>query len=1108
MFGKLRDYTFFDPMRAKEGISEVLADVKTNDEGEAEIDLNLARFAPATYRLRLVAEGFEAEGGRSVTAEVSSVVSPLPFLIGYKADGDLGYLKKGSERSVELVAIDPRGARIAAAGLTAVLLERRYVSVLVRQNNGTYRYESKRKELERSRKPLDIPAAGRKWKLATDVPGDYLLSIRNGRDEEQQRVLFSVTGFGNLSRDLEKNAELKLALKKSDVEAGEELEMQIKAPFTGAGLITIERDKVYAWKWFRADTTASIETMRVPEGLEGGGYVSVSFIRDPGSPEVFMSPLSYGVVPFSVSRAKRKLALEVKVPDSMKPGQPLKLRYHADRPAKVVLFAVDEGILRVAGYHTPDPLGFFFQKRALGVRTSQILDMILPEYQRLLQAVAPGGDEDAAVGANLNPFRRRQNKPVACWSGIVDAGPRDKEITCDVPDYFNGTLRVMAVAVAPDALASFEERTLVRGDFVIAPNVPTFLAPGDETDVTVGVTNAVVGSGKNAPVTLALQTSAGLEIVGERERKLTINELRESAATFKIRARPPLGSASLTFVASMNGKSARLTTDLSVRPAAAYITSFTSGHLRDGEVTVPVTRVMYGEYRTLEAGASYLPLGLAHGLVGYLEKFPHGCTEQVVSQAMPAVALAKHPEFGFDQAKASAGIAHAIEVLRTRQNEEGAFGRWAANPQVDRVATVWATQLLLEARQRGFTVPSDLLKAALGYLQTLAGQDPDDLNGARLQAQATYVLTSSGQGTGRYLTAQLKHLEANHKAAWRADLTGLYLAATSRLLKQERIVPAVLDAQKIGAAQSEDPEWYYDRLAHDAQVLYLLSRHFPERAARLGTADITALAAPIFSGAYTTYSSAWAILALETYGRAAAAAAEGKLSAAELVNGQARPLALPQSLLPMAPFSDRASAIRFTNSSPIDAYYVVGERGFDRTLPTEPLNRKIEVFREYTDGAGKVVTSVKLGDEVQVHVRLRALGSAPIGPIAVVDLLPGGFEPVVQVKAKEPATASEGQEGEGEGQEHPEGEGDGEAATSFALPIALPGSTFETSYGDVREDRVVFYGTALAQVRELVYAARATNTGTYIVPPVMADALYDRSVLSRGVAGKITIVAR
>jgi uncharacterized protein YfaS (alpha-2-macroglobulin family) len=552
------------------------------------------------------------------------------------------------------------------------------------------------------------------------------------------------------------------------------------------------------------------------------------------------------------------------------------------------------------------------------------------------------------------------------------------------------------------------------------------------------------------------------------------------------------------------------------------MTTFTAGHMRDGEAKVPVTRQMYSEYRTLEAGISYLPLGLAHGLVGYLEKFPHGCTEQVVSQAIPAVALGRHAEFGFDAAKSRQGLEWAIEVLRSRQNEEGAFGRWAANPAVDRVATVWGTLMMLEARQRGFAVPADMLKAALGYLQTLAASDPDDLAAARLQAQATYALTVSGMNTARFIAAQHKHLAANHKNEWMGDLAGLYLAAASRLLKQERLVPGVLAAQKIGKRQVVALAWYHDQLASDAQVLYLLARHFPEAVAKVGAAEITALADPIFNGAYTTYSSAWAILALETYGQAASAASGGKLAAAEIVDARPRVLSLPQSLLPMAPFSDRATAIRFTNSGPFDAYYVVGERGFDRTLPAQPLARKLEVFREYTDAAGKPVTSVKLGDEIQVHVRLRALGKESIDQIAVVDLLPGGFEPVVQVRGARAAEEGEGggeEEGGGEGEGEGDGVGEGDmghdvpaegppGTGTFALPIALDGSTFSASYGDVREDRVVLYGTALPEARELVYAARATNTGTYIVPPVMADAMYDRSVVSRGVAGKITVTAR
>ena len=48
-----------------------------------------------------------------------------------------------------------------------------------------------------------------------------------------------------------------------------------------------------------------MQTITVPEGLEGNGYVTVSFIRGLDSPEVFMSPLSYGVAPFTLSRVKR-----------------------------------------------------------------------------------------------------------------------------------------------------------------------------------------------------------------------------------------------------------------------------------------------------------------------------------------------------------------------------------------------------------------------------------------------------------------------------------------------------------------------------------------------------------------------------------------------------------------------------------------------------------------------------------------------------------------------------------------------------------------------------------------------------------------------------------
>jgi uncharacterized protein YfaS (alpha-2-macroglobulin family) len=1128
-FAKLRDFHFFDPLKARDSFADTLSDVETDDQGTAELDLGLQRFAAATYRLSLLGEGFEADGGRSVAAEASVMVSPLAYLIGYKADGDLRYLPRSSEHAVELVAVGPRGDRVEVKGLKSVLLERKFVSVLTRQDNGTYKYESVRKELEVSQKPLELAQKGGKAALPTGKAGDFALVLRNAKDEELQRIEYSVAGQGNLGRDLDKSAELQIALKKTDVDPGESIELSIKAPFTGSGLITIEREKVFAHKWFNTTTTATVQSIQLPADFEGDGYVSVAFIRDPSSDEVFLSPLSYGVVPFSVSRQKRVAEISVASPELTKPGEPYRMRVSADRPTKMVVFAVDEGILRVARYDTPDPLGFFFKKRALGVRTSQILDLILPDFGKLMSALAPGGDDDAAIGANLNPFKRKQNKPVAWWSGIIDVGEKGREVVYDVPDYFNGTLHVMAVAVAGDSIGTFEKKAIVRGDFVISPNVPMVAAPGDEFEVSVSVANNVVGSGAKAGVTLELKTSKHLEIVGSSQAKLTIDELREGTATFKLKATSQLGSGSLTFTASLGGKTGKLTTDLSVRPSTPYLSTFAAGHLKDGAQTVPVPRQLYGEYRTLKAGISHLPLGLTHGLMSYLEKYPHGCTEQVSSQLVPAVVLGKRPEFGFNAESSAKAVTTAIATLRTRQNEEGAFGMWAANPHVMPLASVYALHVLTEAKERGHAVPSEMMKSGVAWLQSLARADADDLPGERVRAYAIYVLTRNGMVTSGFATALQKRLEANYPKQWKKDLAGAYLASTYALLKQERLGRGIIEEQKLGVSHVADYGYYYDSLAHDAQLLYLLARHFPDRAARVTPAELNAMVEPIFKGSYNTFSSAQTILALEAYGEAAAQNPDGALGIREVVGGQKSALTLPAGLLPLVDFSDKASAIEFSTSGAFGGYWLVNQRGFDLKAPEKAIASKVEVFREYTDVHGKVIDQVVLGEEVQVHVKVRALGKQTISDLAIVDLLPGGFEVVMQDPPKreqameegggEEHASDEGGEGdEAQGQEENQrGEGDDvpeepshgdEGGGAFALPIALEGATFLLDYGDVREDRVVLYGSAGEDVKELVYVIKATNVGTYSVPPVLADAMYDRSIVARGLGGKIKVVAR
>lgn len=1120
-FAKLHGYRFFDPLKAKEPVTQPLSEARTGEDGSVQLDLGLERYGNATYRLTLQAEGFEADGGRSVSAEAGVVVSPLAFLVGWKPDGDLSYLSLDSAHTVDFIAVGPTGDRRAQKGLSIAVLERKYVSVLTRRDNGTYGYESKKKEVELRRQPLAIAAGGTAWKLPTDQPGDFALSVRNDRDEELQRVEFTVAGTANVARAMDKNAELQLSLKSADLEPGGTIELQIKAPYTGAGLITVERDRVYAWKWFKTSTTATVESIVVPPELEGGGYVSVAFIRDPASDEVFASPLSHGVVPFSMSRARRAVDVRVTTPDLARPGEPFRIKVRADKKARAVVFAVDEGILRVARYSTPDPLGYFFQKRALGVSTSQILDLILPEHERLLRALAPGGDAEgeAAIGANLNPFKRRREKPVVYWSGLVDVGPSERELVYDVPDAFAGSLRVMAVAIAPEAVGAFEKKAVVRGDFVINPNAPTFVAPGDTFDVPVAVSNNVAGSGKKPVVVVTLETSPHVEVIGSHRAELPIAEMREGTVRFKLRAKEALGSASLTFKASLGDRHGKLTTDLSVRPSTPFLTTLQVGYVKGGRTKVDVPRRLYAEYRDLQAGVSPVPLQLAHGLVAYLEKFPHGCTEQVVSQAVPAVALGTHPEFGFKPGSIDVAIARLVDVLRTRQNDEGAFGLWAANPRVVPEVSAYALHVLMDARDRGHAVPPEVVRRGLDYLQALAGRTPESLPEARTRAHAIYVLTRSGMVTSHFVAAAIKNLDANYTRTWKNDLAGAYLASAQRLLKQEGPARALIASAKLG--QPVTPEWedYTDSLSRDGLLLYLLARHFPERAAAVTKPELDAIVAGIAHGSYNTHSSAAAIMGLEAYAERATAAGAGTRTLAEVVDGVTRPLTVPPTLLPLVPFSDKASALLFGSEGDFGAYYVVTQGGFDRAPPTKPVSAKIEVFREYVDADGKPIKGVKLGDEIRVRLRMRAL-QGNVSNVAIVDLLPGGFEAVVQppkaaaTEAQEQpsATDDEGQDEESAAEGEPvederAGEEDSEAAGTLSLPIMLPESTYVPEYGDVREDRVVLYGDLGPDAATFVYAIKATAAGQFVVPPVQAEGLYDRAAQARGAAGALTVKA-
>src|SRR5437879_5133847 len=514
--------------------------------------------------MRFIAEGFEGEGGRSVMGDVGALVSALPYVIGYKADGDLRYIDMNKPRAIDLVAVDPQLNRIAVENVTANVIAQEYVSVLKKQENGNYVYESVLKERPAKSEKISVAASGNHYVLPTDEPGNYVLELRDDQNRTLSKLRFSVVGHAAVASTLEKNAELEIKLNAKEYRAGDEIAVSVTAPYSGYGLITIEREKVYGFSWFQTNTPSSIQHIRLPQEFEGSGYINVAFVRALDSKEIFVSPLSYGVVPFKANIEKRRLRIDLQAAAKAKPGEPLHIGYKTDRPSKIVIFAVDQGILQVTDYKTPNPLAYFFRKCALGVETAQIVDLIIPEFSLLRSLSAFGGGEGEVQ--RLNPFKRITEKPVVFWSGILDADTNAREVTYNVPDFFDGTLKIMAVGVSTDTTGSSDRDALIRGPFVITPSVPVLAAPGDEFAAGVTLANNVEGSGANAEIELRAETSPQLSIKGQSTQKLNVAEGREQSVTFQFHVNDALGSGEIKFIASRSGTEMHRSATLSVRP--------------------------------------------------------------------------------------------------------------------------------------------------------------------------------------------------------------------------------------------------------------------------------------------------------------------------------------------------------------------------------------------------------------------------------------------------------------------------------------------------------------------------------------------------------------
>lgn len=1050
-FKEFSGYNFRDPLKDIKDTyvkfyHENLEDTNTGADGNAKFVVDLNNFAQGTYRLTVNVDGFELDSGRSVSTSSSALVSPLDYIVGYKANGSLHDIKKNSERTVSFVAIDNDLNKLNKENLTLELTAIKYVSSLMQMPNGTYKYQMVPKEELISSNSFAISDGTTPLELDTTTSGGFYYIVKDTDGRVVSKVEYSVAGSKNTNYLLDKDANLSIILDKKEYNSGDEITIKIAAPYEGYGLITIERDKTYAYKWFKTDKNTTTQTITLPEHVEGNAYINVAFIRDINSREIFIPPLSYAVAPFEINKDARTIKIDLSVPEVVKPGHDLVVKYKTSKSGRIIIYGVNQGILQVAGYKTPDPVSAFIKKKALRVTSYQTMDLIMPEMNLVLDYRAAGGDEmmEEALKSQQNPFARRQDEVVAFWSGVINADENGGEYTYRVPEIFNGQIKIMAVAVSDTGFGSASKDTYVRGDFALTPSGPFNVIPGDIFEVGTSVANLVEGSGDNYEIKISLVPSEGLEVIGDKEQIISLKEKAESSIRFKVKSTNKLGSSTLRFnaVATKDDtKSFSMPYHIGIRPATPFVTSLVMGYEPSKLKLKDFVTPMFEEYRRQEVMASTSPLVLADGLVRYLDKFPHWCTEQTISKIYPGVVmLFKHPDL-VKNIDVYGLFNDAISILSERQKLDGGFSGWSGSyAQSNEYVSLYAFDFLTTASENNFNVPSGMLSKAKNYAKSVAGREmssEDDLN----VPYAIYLLTKSGEVTTNYLLNAEQYLEGNHKKTWRSTLGATYMAASYHLLKNDVKARGLLGKYKLGK----------DNIS-DARYIYLMATHFNEDFKDLGQKSVQALLDPLKSGNFTTNSASYSLLALAAY----------DMSNDKLIAFSGK----EPGYTPFATVGVSEQDKLLEISSPQSFFYVVSEQGFVSASVDKAKSNFIEVDKQYLDKDGKEINTAKIGDEITVRIKVRTAGGRDsISDVAVTDLIAGCFEMVRDTVS----------------------------------------STTYLDNSEQREDRALIYLTATKSAAEITYKLKVIAKGEFVSPAVFAEALYDSDVKANSIAKTFTV---
>jgi alpha-2-macroglobulin len=1049
---------------------------------------------------------------RSVATSSSALVHPAAHYVALRSEGE-SFVQAPATLKPAVLALTAAGQRLAGKAVALELVERRYT--FAREVAGDdYRGVSKPVDTVVARCQLVTAAQAASCALAVPAAGYYLVVARS-KDERGRQAQAAIglyaAGPGEPTWGDNDRRSLELVLDKKSYAVGERARVLIKSPYKESeALITVERSGLY--RSFRRTFHSTAASFEVPvtKELLPNAFIGVHLLprRSAGGAKLEAGSYRIGYAPLMVSGEGKRLAVSL-TPDKRdyRPGQRVAVslsvrdaRGAAAPGAEVTLYAVDEGVLSLVDYRTPDPLETFSSPRPLQVATLESRDA---EGRLLLDALGSGSDKGRDGGGGGALDVRHDFRQTAYFNPrIVTDARGDAKVGFVLPESLT-TFRLMAVAVGKDDRYGYaQERVTTSKPLMARPALPRFLRVGDTFEAGVVVSKKGLPAGK---VRVSARFS-GVAAAGPAEREVEVSANASVEVRFPAAA-PRLGEGSVQFEVQAGAERdvtlVPLRVTLPLVPEVAAIYGKTTAAESQQLGSLSQARDDFGSLSV--ALSSTALVGVDQVALDLLE-YPYACTEQLSSRLVPLVALGElGGALGFSapaDAKKRAQTA-ASEILQ-RQQGDGGFANWPESGRSWEFISPYATLALLRAQQAGVAVPKAALDRARDYLRRLAdisGRHAVDLPTSALALDVLAELGAPDAGGVNRLFEARGQLPLFGKALLLHAAVGSKLG--SDVVKElTRELEGALHLDGDRALVMDDGEGRFAELLDSGartQALVLRALAATGRHTLLEQLARGLIGSRRQGRFRTTQEGAWALLALVDYRRVAEPEAPRfqalvslggeRLGSAsfEQPSARAERFELPLERLKRG----GGAALVFEKSGSGQLFYEARLRYARKELPSQPLDAGFFVEKSLravtaeslargAPGAPPGVARELLAGAL-VLVELTVVAPATRAHMVLDDPLPAGLEAI------DPRLATTAAWLNVDGMEEPEGN-------------AIYDRT------EVRDDRVLFFAAELPPgLHHYRYLARATTLGRFVLPPTRVEEMYQPEVFGRTGASHLVV---